>query len=102
MARMTVMPAPPHQEAGVSPSKTTREEAAPLPSPAQEWVPNPPDRVLFLAIFLLSSPPSSDPCDGGLGSFSGAMEVAIGGTIPTASGSHNPLAFSFVIYFWIH
>ena len=71
----------------------------PLPSPAQEWVPNPLDRILFLTIFLLSPPPSSGPCDGGLDSFSGAMEVATGGTIPTATGSPNPLGFSLLYVF---
>ena len=98
MARMTVVPAPPHQEAGVSPAAPhpSTNLDPPLPSPAQEWVPNPPDRALFLAVFLLSPPPSSDPCDRGLGSFSGAMEVATERTIP------QPPGIFFVIYFWIH
>ena len=74
---MTVVPAPPHQEAGLPSPPTAREEAVPhpptsldprLPSPVQEWVPNPLDRVLFLTVFLLLPPPSSGPCDGGLDS----------------------------------
>lgn len=100
MARMTVVPASPESRVSSLPNCQGEEAAphpqptwTPLPSPAREWVPNPLDGVLLLAVFLLSPLPSSGPCDGGLDSFSGAMS---GHRRTFNHGVPNPLGFSLL------